>query len=88
MPAGIRRQLLFAVLVSILFLLVDGGHRFEDRGVHRPKLLEHGGAQCGICTPGMLIAAEAFIAGGGEPTDEAIREAIRAVVTSDLFLSK
>ena len=38
--------------------------------------LQAGGTQCGICTPGMLIAAEAFIAGGGEPTDEAIREAI------------
>ena len=35
-----------------------------------------GGAQCGICTPGMLMAAEAHLAGGGESTDEAIREAI------------
>jgi carbon-monoxide dehydrogenase small subunit len=38
--------------------------------------LEAGGAQCGICTPGMLMAAEAFLAAGAEPTDEAIREAI------------
>ena len=35
-----------------------------------------GGAQCGICTPGMLMAAEAFLASGAEPTDDAIREAI------------
>ena len=35
-----------------------------------------GGAQCGICTPGMLMAAEAFLASGAEPTDGAIREAI------------
>ncbi len=35
-----------------------------------------GGAQCGICTPGMLMAAEAFLASGAEPTDVAIREAI------------
>jgi carbon-monoxide dehydrogenase small subunit len=35
-----------------------------------------GGAQCGICTPGMLMAAEAFLASGSEPTDGAIREAI------------
>ena len=35
-----------------------------------------GGAQCGICTPGMLMAAEAFLASGPEPTDDAIREAI------------
>ena len=38
--------------------------------------LERGGAQCGICTPGMLMAAEAFLASGAEPTDEAIRTAI------------
>jgi carbon-monoxide dehydrogenase small subunit len=23
--------------------------------------IEHGGAQCGICTPGMLVAAEAYV---------------------------
>ena len=38
--------------------------------------LETGGAQCGICTPGMLMAARAHLDEGGEPTDEAIREAI------------
>jgi len=38
--------------------------------------LETGGAQCGICTPGMLMAAEAHLAGGGSSGDEAIREAI------------
>jgi carbon-monoxide dehydrogenase small subunit len=35
-----------------------------------------GGAQCGICTPGMLMAARAYLDEGGEPTDEGIREAI------------
>ena len=38
--------------------------------------LETGGAQCGICTPGMLMAAEAHLAAGGQSGDEAIREAI------------
>jgi carbon-monoxide dehydrogenase small subunit len=38
--------------------------------------LETGGAQCGICTPGMLMAAEAFLAAGGSSGEEAIREAI------------
>jgi carbon-monoxide dehydrogenase small subunit len=38
--------------------------------------LETGGAQCGICTPGMLMAGAAFLASGTPPTDEAIREAI------------
>jgi len=38
--------------------------------------LETGGAQCGICTPGMLMAARALLDAGGEATDEAINEAI------------
>ena len=45
-------------------------------GVLQQAFLETGGAQCGICTPGMLMAGEAFLASGAEPTDDAIREAI------------
>src|SRR5678816_2138327 len=29
--------------------------------------LEAGGAQCGICTPGMLMAAQAYLEAGGGP---------------------
>jgi carbon-monoxide dehydrogenase small subunit/xanthine dehydrogenase small subunit len=39
-------------------------------------ILETGGVQCGICTPGMLIAARAFLDSGVERTDAAIRESI------------
>jgi carbon-monoxide dehydrogenase small subunit len=35
-----------------------------------------GGAQCGICTPGMLMAGRAYLDGGGGPDEDAIREAI------------
>jgi carbon-monoxide dehydrogenase small subunit len=38
--------------------------------------LETGGAQCGICTPGMLMAGQAFLASGDQPTEDAVREAI------------
>jgi carbon-monoxide dehydrogenase small subunit len=38
--------------------------------------LEHGGAQCGICTPGMLMAARAYLDGGGDSDEDRIREAI------------
>ncbi len=38
--------------------------------------LEHGGAQCGICTPGMLMAAQAYLDDGGSAEEDEIREAI------------
>jgi len=38
--------------------------------------LETGAAQCGICTPGMLMAARSYLDGGGGPDDHAIRDAI------------
>jgi carbon-monoxide dehydrogenase small subunit len=38
--------------------------------------LEAGGAQCGICTPGMLMAARAYLDQGGSSDEGAIREAI------------
>jgi len=38
--------------------------------------LELGGAQCGICTPGMLMAAQAYLDAGGGSDDGTIREAI------------
>jgi carbon-monoxide dehydrogenase small subunit len=38
--------------------------------------LEAGAAQCGICTPGMLMAARAYLDAGGGPDEDGIREAI------------
>ena len=52
--------------------LADG----DQLNVLQAAFLETGGAQCGICTPGMLMAGEAFLASGAAPTEEAIREAI------------
>jgi aerobic carbon-monoxide dehydrogenase small subunit len=49
---------------------------FDDLDTLQTAFLETGGAQCGICTPGMLMAGHAFLASGSAPTDDAIREAI------------
>ena len=38
--------------------------------------LESGGAQCGICTPGMLMAAQAYLDDGGSADEFDIRTAI------------
>jgi len=38
--------------------------------------IERGAAQCGICTPGMIIAAHCFLKSGRPSTELAIREAL------------
>ncbi|MFO7746891.1 MAG: (2Fe-2S)-binding protein [Orrella sp.] len=37
------------------------------------KFLEHAALQCGICTPGVLVAAKALLAGNPDPTEEEVR---------------
>jgi aerobic carbon-monoxide dehydrogenase small subunit len=48
----------------------------EQLSALQQAFLETGGAQCGICTPGMLMAAQAYLDGDGPADDDAIREAI------------
>jgi len=48
----------------------------DDLDILQAAFLQTGGAQCGICTPGMLMAGHAFLASGAAPTEDAIREAI------------
>ncbi|HEY7738380.1 MAG TPA: (2Fe-2S)-binding protein [Candidatus Limnocylindria bacterium] len=55
---------------------VEGLADAEGMNVLQAAFLETGGAQCGICTPGMLMAGEAFLASGAAPTEDAVREAI------------
>ncbi len=38
--------------------------------------LEHGGVQCGFCTPGMLISATALLRRTESPTEEDVRTAL------------
>ena len=38
--------------------------------------LEHGGAQCGICTPGMVLAAHELLSRTPEPTEDDVRIAL------------
>ena len=37
------------------------------------KFLEHAALQCGICTPGVLVAATALLEGNPDPTEEEVR---------------
>ena len=38
--------------------------------------IDHGGAQCGICTPGMVLAAVDLLKRNPEPTEEDIRNGL------------
>ena len=38
--------------------------------------LENGGAQCGICTPGMILAAVSLLARHPKPTENEVREGL------------
>ena len=45
----------------------------EGRHPLQRAFVEHGGAQCGICTPGMVMAAVALLAHAPRPSEEQIR---------------
>lgn len=38
--------------------------------------IEHGAPQCGFCTPGMVMAAVAFLQDNSDPTGDEIRDAL------------
>lgn len=40
------------------------------------KFIEHAALQCGICTPGFLVAADALLARNPDPNEEEIRYAL------------
>jgi carbon-monoxide dehydrogenase small subunit len=39
-------------------------------------IIAHGGVQCGFCTPGVLISAQALLNRNPQPNDDAIRDAL------------
>jgi aerobic carbon-monoxide dehydrogenase small subunit len=55
---------------------VEGLAKGETLHILQEAFLECGGAQCGICTPGMILAACHLLEGNPEPTTEEIREGL------------
>src|SRR5262245_6561518 len=53
-------------------------HRTLGEGLHaiQESFLECGGAQCGICTPGMILAAHALLSRNADPTEADVRAAL------------
>jgi aerobic carbon-monoxide dehydrogenase small subunit len=51
------------------------GVAVDDTHLHavQQAFIDHGGAQCGICTPGMILAARNLLERHPQPTQEQIR---------------
>jgi carbon-monoxide dehydrogenase small subunit len=50
----------------------------QDEQLHpiQQAFVEHGGIQCGFCTPGMILSSKALLDKNPTPTEHEIREAI------------
>jgi len=68
----------------VLAVECDGAQIVTVEGLAKDKVLDpvqqamidHGGVQCGYCTPGVLISARALLERNAEPTEDEIREAL------------
>jgi carbon-monoxide dehydrogenase small subunit len=55
---------------------IEGVAGAEELSAVQQEFLAHGGAQCGICTPGMILAARNLLSRISQPTENDIREAL------------
>ena len=58
---------------------VEGRRVVTIEGLQSPlqqAFIEHGAAQCGICTPGMLLAAHVLLLHTSRPSADDVREAL------------
>jgi carbon-monoxide dehydrogenase small subunit len=68
----------------VLAARLDGRTLLTVEGLERDGRLDRlqdafareGGAQCGFCTPGMMLAAKALLAEHAAPTEHQVREAL------------
>lgn len=55
---------------------IEGVADAAQLSVVQQAFLAHGGAQCGICTPGMILAAMSLLSRHPQPTESEIREGL------------
>lgn len=65
-----------AQVVGTEIVTIEGLADGETLHPVQQAFIAAGGAQCGICTPGMLIAAVALLRDNDEPTEDEIRVAL------------
>ena len=52
---------------------IEGMARGEELHPLQQKFLEHAALQCGICTPGVLVAAKSLLERSPDPTETEVR---------------
>jgi len=52
---------------------IEGMAKGEELHILQKKFLDHAALQCGICTPGILVAAEALLKENPDPTETEVR---------------
>ncbi len=52
---------------------IEGMSNGQDLHPLQSKFIEHAALQCGVCTPGFLMAAKALLDTNPDPTEEEIR---------------
>lgn len=57
-------------------LTIEGLRETERYSILKEAFEDAGAVQCGFCTPGMIMAAEALLSSNKNPDERAIREAI------------
>lgn len=62
-----------AQVVGTRVVTVEGLAEADTLHPVQEAFIAGGGAQCGICTPGMLVAAAALLAANDEPSEDEIR---------------
>lgn len=55
---------------------VEGLAREEQLSPLQQSFIDHGAVQCGFCTPGMLMSADALLKTDARPDDKTIRKAL------------
>ncbi|MFN0108720.1 MAG: (2Fe-2S)-binding protein [Blastocatellia bacterium] len=65
-----------AQVVGTNITTIEGVTGGEQLHAVQQAFIECGGAQCGICTPGMVLAAVSLLERNPQPTDEDIRNGL------------
>jgi aerobic carbon-monoxide dehydrogenase small subunit len=66
----------FAHAEEAIIVTIEGIASGDDLHIVQEAFLEYGGAQCGICTPGMVLAAVDLLERTPHPTEGEVRAAL------------